>query len=334
MKRRGSRRDAKGSKRSKASRTVLLGPLRDSATLPEVVQGLDPEGGQGTAARCAAITAGWRDREGEPEIIGSELAERTEDLRLYQRADLVVRADPELGAGHKATQSRLKLLRRAYNVRLQTVIDAHRRLLRLEGDEGVLQEERAAALESIRALDQRHLDRVAELRDGFVEEFRPLERDAVVSQRREIRELLAPHSIVLIAGGHIAALLNRLRLFGVDDLLGDRTLVAWSAGAMALAPTVALFHDRPPWGAGNAEAFDRGLGLVRGIVPLPHASTRLALDDHERTARLASRFAPEACVLLDAGVRLDWSKDGWGDFSNSRRLDRAGRLMRFRASAA
>jgi len=319
---------------STASRVLLLGPLSDGSVLPEVVADLGSNDSGDAGGRVAAITAGWREREAEPEILGAGLADRVEDLALYRRAELVVETDPEFGAAHKKLQVRLKVLRRAYNVRLHEHIDGHRRLLALEGDETVLDDERAAALESIRQLDARHLDRVAELRAAFVEEFRPVEREAVVAQRKELRQVLDGHSIILIAGGHVAALLNRLRLFGFADLVEDRTLVAWSAGAMALAPTVVLFHDRPPWGAGNAEAFDRGLGLIADVVPLPHASARLNLDDRERTARLAKRFAPHACVLFDPGTRIEWSGGRWTAPKATRRLDHAGRLMRFSATAA
>ena len=81
---------------------------------------------------------------------------------------------------------------------------------------------------------------------------------------------------MLIAGGHVAVLVNRLRLFGMRALLGHKPIAAWSAGAMALTTRVLLFHDRPPQGAGNAEIFEHGLDLVPDAVFLPHAATRLA----------------------------------------------------------
>ncbi len=40
---------------------------------------------------------------------------------------------------------------------------------------------------------------------------------------------------------------------------------------MALSSRVLLFHDYPPQGAGAAEVFERGLGLVPDAVFLPHA---------------------------------------------------------------
>jgi len=92
-----------------------------------------------------------------------------------------------------------------------------------------------------------------------------------------------------------------------------------------------LFHDSPPWGPGHAEAGEVGLGLVPGVVALPHASERLRLDDAGRVSRFARRFEPDACVLLDAGVRLEWM-DGWRS-PEARRLAPSGRVEPWRTAA-
>ncbi len=313
---------------------MLLGPQTARPTLGLALRDLESSGRVSVDSPFAVVSAGLREREGEPGIVDPKIASRAVDLELYRRGGRVAEADPELARAHKDVQDRLKLLRRAYNVRLGGLIEAHVRLSELRGDEAVLSEERGDALEAIRALDQRHLDRVVELRTEFETTFAPTERDAVTAERREIDRALDGAETVVIAGGHIATLLNRLRLFGGVELLGTRAVIGWSAGAMALAGRVVLFHDRPPWGAGNPEAFDPGLGVVAGVIPLPNASDRLTLDDRARTARLAARFAPEACVLLDPGTRIDWVDGSWKGHGRVRRLDRAGRQIRFRASAA
>jgi hypothetical protein len=66
-----------------------------------------------------------------------------------------------------------------------------------------------------------------------------------------------------------------------------------------------LFHDRSPQGPGHPEVYGSGLSLVRGVVPLPHARTRLMLADTPRMAVFARRFAPARCILLDTGTRVD-----------------------------
>jgi hypothetical protein len=94
------------------------------------------------------------------------------------------------------------------------------------------------------------------------------------------------------------------------SLLGDRLVVAWSAGAMVVCERVILFHDHPPQGPGNAEVLESGLGLVRDVVPLPHARHRLDLDDTEHVALFASRFAPAACIPMNEGARVDVDPSG------------------------
>jgi hypothetical protein len=66
-----------------------------------------------------------------------------------------------------------------------------------------------------------------------------------------------------------------------------------------------LFHDRAPQGPGHAEVYGSGLSVLRGVVPLPHARARLMLDDAPRMAVFARRFAPDRCILLDSGTRVD-----------------------------
>jgi hypothetical protein len=79
---------------------------------------------------------------------------------------------------------------------------------------------------------------------------------------------------------------------------------------MALTDRIVLFHDRAPQGPGHPEVYGAGLSVLRDVVLLPHARTRLLLDDAPRMAVFARRFAPARCVLLDNGTRID--SDGAG----------------------
>lgn len=296
------------------SRIVLLGPQSRVVTAGEIVADLWPKG------RIATVTAGWQEREPEDEELDSVLGGRTDNLRLYGRAEAAASEDPELQGAHRSLQESLKLLRRAYNLRLSKLMDTWAALQAMRGDPLVLDPERAAALETVRKLDASHIDRIADLRAEFFERWRPAERDAIAERRSEIERQLADASVVAIAGGHIAVLLNRLRIFGLDRSLANMPVIAWSAGAMALADTVVLFHDHPPQGPGHAEAFDNGLGFYNEMIPLPDGSRRLALDDAARTGRLARRFAPAQCVLLDDGSRIERTKGKWKAGNTTRRI--------------
>ena len=105
---------------------------------------------------------------------------------------------------------------------------------------------------------------------------------------------------MVLAGGRVDVLAHVLHLFNVAAAIRS-PVIAWSAGAMALAERIVLFGDRAPQGPGFPEVHGSGLSLVRGAVLLPHARARLRLDDAPRMAVMARRFAPDRCVLLDPG---------------------------------
>ena len=285
---------------------VLLGPQRLLPTVGEAVRD------SGITGRVAVVTAGWQEREAEVAELAEHLLQQAGctvvPLDLYRRADAVYAADPELFAAHRRRQDELRALQALYRGQLAHRLAAARELLGLEGPAERLGPERAAAVAAVRQLDDHHLRRVAAVNDGFAARWRPGERPAVAAARAELGRLLAGCDAVAVAGGHAAVLLNRLRLFAVGELAAALPVVAWSAGAMVLAERVVLFHDSPPWaswtrGAGAAEVLESGLGRVRGLLPLPHAARRLRLDDPLRVGLLARRFAPDACVALDAGGR-------------------------------
>ncbi len=285
--------------------SVLLGPQRLRRTLGEAVASA------GVVGRIATITAGWQEREREDEELDLHLEKRTVNLALWQRGEQVFAADPELFAAHRARQDRLRQVQEVYRTRLALAKQAARELLSREGERWLLEPERRSAIAAVRELDEHHLERVRELHLEFAARWRLHERPALAAQRAELAEILAGCEAVAIAGGHVAILINRLRLFGLRELIAARPVFAWSAGAMAASELIVLFHDSPPQGAGNAEVLEVGLGLCRGVVPLPHARRRLRLQDPQRVALLARRFAPAQALALDDGARLTWDGETW-----------------------
>ncbi len=284
---------------------VLLGPQRLRPTLASVVDELELGG------KIAAVTAGWQEREPEDDELRDHLGGRTVNLELYARAEEAFARDAELFAAHRRRQDALREAQGLYRLRLGHALEAVRALLERDDDSPALREQRDEALEALRQLDRRHLERIGRIHEEFAGDCRPAERPAVVHHRRELGALLARCSALAVAGGHVAVLLNRLRLFGVAELLDGQPVLAWSAGAMALAERVVLFHDQPPQGAGNAEVLERGLACFPELLPFPHARRRLRLADPRRVALLGRRFAPATCVALDEGARLDWNGAYW-----------------------
>jgi len=280
---------------------VLLGPQRRRRTLGAVL------GELGLAGPVATVTAGWQEREAEvgelAEHLGAAGCEAV-NLRLHERAERVFAADPELATAHRARQDRLRALQRTYRLHLRHALAAARELLAAAGDDGVLGPQRRLAIDEVRRIDDHHLERVRRVHREFADEVRLGERPALAREREAIAAELERCVALTLAGGHVAVLLNRLRLFGLPGIAAGKPLVAWAAGAMVLAERVVLFHDSPPQGPGDAEVLESGLGLAAEALPLPHAGRRLRLGDPLRVALLARRFAPRVPLTLDPGERV------------------------------
>ena len=297
---------------------ILLGPQRLRPTVAEALAAL------GTDGQVAAITAGWRDRESEDDELREHLGGRAVNLELHRRAEELFADDQRLFAGHRQRQDSLREAQRIYRRRLAHTLAAARELLADPSDSSLLDTARRDAIADVRRLDAAHLETVRHIHRRFRREVRPDRRAGLRRQRAELSKLLASCDTLAIAGGHVAVLLNRLRLFDILYLAGTKPIVAWSAGAMALAGRVVVFHDSPPQGAGDAEVLETGLGRLRGLLPFPHARRRLKLADPLRVGLLARRFAPSVCVALDEGDRLTLARHGWNADVPARRMTETG----------
>ena len=282
----------------------------------------------GVEGDFAAVTAGWEEREDEIDELRAHLDRRVVNLRLYARSEEVFRTDPEFAEAFRERRHRLRELSDLHKIRLDHARRAARKLLRTEGDPDLLEPERAGALDDLRRLDEHQRRRIDELDAEFDEDWRPAERDAIAAHRREVAELLSACSALAIAGGNVATLIHRLRLFAVEAHVRHLAVFAWSAGAMACAEEIVLFHDDPPQGAGHPEVFGAGLGLVPDVLPLPHAARRLRLDDKMRVSAFARRFAPRICVAMERGHGMAWERGAWTSVAGgARRLTEDGDVV-------
>ena len=291
---------------------ILLGPQRVIVTAGDAVT--EVAGDQ----PVATITAGWHEREHDDGELNEVLRGRSHNLALNDRAERVWREDEELRVASDLLHGRLRLLRRTYALQLTGRMDHWRALEQMDGDLVVLGPEREAALSAVRQLDARHMSRVSELHEEFVRTLRPLQRPALLRERQEIADTLQGMGAIAVAGGHIAILLDRCRMFGIRELIEDLPVVAWSGGAMAMTQHVVLFHDSPPQGFGHAEAFDHGLGLATGVVVLPHAADRLMLEDTRRVGLMVRRFGPARCLPLDGGEGIQYRDGAWQPYGDAR----------------
>jgi hypothetical protein len=300
---------------------VLLGPQRPEPNLRPALDDRIPGDGP-----LALVTAGWRNDEPEHAALCEHVGGPTVHLPLYRWFDEVTAAAPDLAAAWSARQNRLRALGRLYRTRLRCALDALFEMdaAREREDAAVVGPQRALALEAVRAIDQQELDHADELRAAVTDLQSPWTHPAVAPFHARVGEALQGARALLVAGGHVGVLVNRLRFFGVPEVLQSAPTVgvaAWSAGVMALTEVVVCFYDDPPdsdasdgrAGPDGAwpEVFDHGLGLVGGLVALPHATQRLRLDDRERVALIACRFAPSAAIGLENGAWIEPRRSGW-----------------------
>jgi hypothetical protein len=200
-------------------------------------------------------------------------------------------------------------LQELYLLRLDYALQAVYAVQRRAGAAVASADALGEAVEAVRELDAAHLRRVNGARGEFFARLVPHERPVIAEHRAEVSAVLADAAALVITGGHVGVLAEVLHLFNIAAALRS-PVIAWSAGAMALADRIVLFGDRSPRGPGHAEVYGSGLSLLRDVVLLPHARARLLLDDTPRMAVLARRFAPARCVPLEAGTRIDVSADG------------------------
>jgi len=314
-------------------RVILLGPQR-RPTVDAVARSL------GLAGPVATITAGWQERESDDAELSTRLGGRTANLSLYQRWLDVQDRDPKYAAAERALAGTLAELQDLYLLRLdyalQAVYAVQRRSAGEAGAAGELRagelradELRAGALAeavaTVRELDAAHLHRLDRVRGEFFQRLQPHDRPVIAGHRAEVQGILGETCALVIAGGHVGVLAEVLHLFNVAAALrsspgrpqtGGSLVIAWSAGAMALADRIVLFGDRSPQGPGHPEVYGSGLSVLRDVVLLPHARARMLLDDTPRMAVFARRFAPARCVLLDGGTRIEVDGDlgydvGW-----------------------
>lgn len=289
---------------------------------------------RGVKRPVALVTAGWQERESEDEGLIASLGVPAVNLRLHARSEelfadslryappegtnhasrgpgasargpwLDVARDLELSTAYKARQERLRHMQVFYRMRLESADDVAQAIAVRHVDDALLEEEQRVSVDLFRRLDSDHLARCQRLQDEFDATFGTAQRPSIALHRKELAALLEPAGALIIAGGHVASLLNRLRLFGVMELAQHLPIIAWSAGAMVLTDRVVCFHDYPPYGKDIAQVLDCGLGVAPGVVVLPDPSHRVRMDDARGIRRFAERMAPALCLAMDVGAEV------------------------------
>jgi len=291
----------------KVKRVVLLGPQAPGSNhAGRVLKEL------GIKQPVVLVTAGWQERESEDEALIKSLGVPVVNLRLHTRSEELFSegrrstavGDVELTAAYKARQERLRHVQVFYRMRLESADDVSRAIAVRHVDTSLIDEEWRISVDQFRQLDSDHLARCREVHAAFDTQWELGQRASVARHREELRALIQPAAALVIAGGHVGSLLNRLRIFDVIGMAHHLPIIAWSAGAMVLTDRVVCFHDYPPYGKDIAQVLDSGLGLAPGLVLLPDPARRVRLDDHDGIGRFARRMAPATCLAMDHGAQV------------------------------
>ena len=306
---------------------IFLGPQRPVANLRNVAA--NPELPAGS---FAVISAAWQEDEPYTDDVSESIGRPLVNLKLYGRAEELFVADPRLHSAYRERQERLMELQRLYRARLRQLMIAARHLQRSESDAALVAPEMRHAISQIKALDRHHCKRVEAIHASYAGAVSANASDALAGHRAAIIEQLSACETVLITGGNVVVLQNRMRLFGMGELIASKHLVAWSAGAMVLGEQVVLFHDRAPQNRREPEILSAGTGTVPGCVFLPDAKHRLKSGDVARIGLLSRRFAPLRCLTLNSGSMLQFDGATLRAATDVRRLSRNHGLRRLRAS--
>jgi hypothetical protein len=304
---------------------MLLGPQRPKSNVSEAVAGLP-------AGPLAVISAGWQEAEGDLDELQAAVGRPVEDLRLYFRAEEVFQQNEQLVEAYRSRQDQLKEQQRLYRRRLKQLSIAARQTFRAEGDQEMIAAEQRHAIAQLRALDRHHVRRTEAIHKRFAADFSIETHAALAAHQEEIRAQLDRSAGVLVTGGNIVVLLNRMRLFDVGALLAGKNIVAWSAGAMVLTDRIVLFHERMPLERRDPEILGAGFGIVPRFVLFPNGADRLREKDRLRIGLTSRRFSPAVCAVLDSGAALTIGGTTLVRAENAQRLSAAGRVQKLRVT--
>ncbi len=298
---------------------LLLGEQREAPRLQQALERWNISGPVGL------ISAGWEEDEFDDEWVRSAVKNEIVNSQLYELADLMFADDPEVLALLRGRQDRLREFREINQVQVDRQCRVIRELMRRPTQSIAVQEAVELTARQIREADEQHLQRVDSVLHEFEQRIAPLNRPAVLTYRERVLERLGGCQALMIAGGHVGVLLNRLELSGLVSLL-PLPIIAWSGGAMALGEKVYFFNQRIPHATGEIELSRRGKGLFINLQLFPRADERLKTDDRIEMALLAQRVA-EPCLLLNQASELEWDGERLMNFSGVRVLQKDGEVV-------
>lgn len=273
---------------------TILGPERPDGVLPAVLQR------HGVRGPVALVSAGWRYDEQRDEPLRAALNLTVHNLGLYQAFRELERDAPDLVRGWTKKQEALRKVKTLYRMRIVHAAAAATALWAERQDPECRWFN--LAVRSLREADELFLVEARRLHAEFTEQLGPHRNRLVRATEARNADVLGGCEALLVAGGHVGVLRNRMAFFGLEPWLRKMKVYAWSGGAMLMCGRIVLYHDHTAYGPGIAEVLDDGFGLLTDTVLLPHARERLDLDAVGNVAIFARRFAPSQVIGLHNGA--------------------------------
>jgi hypothetical protein len=295
---------------------VLLGQQREVPRLQAVLDRCNISGPVGL------VSAGWEEDEEDDQWVRDAVDVPVVNSQLYGLADALFQRDPQVIELLRERQDRLRELREINELQTEHLCTVARELWRRldthAGALGPLQQ----TIEQLRSVDDSYLDAITTVIVEYDHRIAPKERLSVLDYRHKVLERLHECQALLIAGGHVGVLLNRLNLCRLLQHV-QLPIIAWSGGAMALGERIYFYDHFLPHTKREVELSRRGMSLFSGAQVFPRASHRLHLDDPGELGLLARRMK-SPCLLLNEQSEIAWSASGELHVANVRCLDDLG----------
>ena len=298
---------------------VLLGQQRESPRLQKFIERC------GVTGPVALISAGWEEDEEDDQWVRDAVDVPVVNSRLYTLADELFRQDPEVLAMLRERQDRLRALRDVNELQLEHSGAVARELWRRLDCNAAAVGAWHQTLGQIQDIDTRYLKAVSAVIKEYDRRIAPQQRRSVLEYRRAVLDRLRGCQALLLAGGHVGVLLNRLNLCRLLKHLQLPT-IAWAGGAMALGERVYFYDHFIPHAQREVELSRQGLALYRGLQLFPRADERLNLQDPCELAILAQRL-PSRCLLLDQHSEVAWTAAGELSVAQVRMIDDQGEVQ-------
>lgn len=297
---------------------VLLGQQREVPRLNSVLERLNVDGPVGL------VSAGWEEDEDDDQWVRDAIDAPVINSQLYSLADQLFQQDPQVIELLRERQDRLRELREINELQTEHLCVVARELWqRLDAHAGALGPLQQT-IGQLKAVDQSYLEAVTTIIVEYEQRIAPKERPSILEYRRQVLERLHECQAVLIAGGHVGVLLNRLNLCRLLQNI-QLPIVAWSGGAMALGERVYFYDQFLPHAKREVELSRRGMSLFTGAQVFPRANQRLQLHDQRELGLLARRMTGQ-CLLLNERSEITWSSSGEMHAANVLCVDDLGQI--------